>query len=137
MRYSRFCIVKFKMMDCITVSDALISSNFLFRSSHPEVFLGKGDLKICSKSTREHPCQSAILIQLQSNIIETTLRHGCSPVNLLHVFRTLFQKNRSGWLLLLFVEILWKYTVSANHPKLCGNYASLQNFHQVKLLCIS
>ena len=29
-----------------------------------------------------------------------TLRHGCSPVNLLHIFRTLFLKNTSGWLLL-------------------------------------
>ena len=37
---------------------------------------------------------------LQSNFIEITLRHGCSPVNLLHIFRTLFPKNTSGWLLL-------------------------------------
>ena len=27
---------------------------------------------------------------MQSNFIETTLRHGCSPVNLLHIFRTPF-----------------------------------------------
>ena len=27
------------------------------RSSHPEVFLGKGVQKICSKFTGEHPCQ--------------------------------------------------------------------------------
>ena len=27
-----------------------------FRSSLPEVFLIKGVLKICSKSTEEHPC---------------------------------------------------------------------------------
>ena len=26
--------------------------------------------------------------------------HGCSPVNLLHIFRTPFLKNTSGWLLL-------------------------------------
>ena len=36
----------------------------------------------------------------QSNFIEITLRHGCSPVNLLHVFRTPFSRNTSGWLLL-------------------------------------
>ena len=29
-------------------------------SSLPEVFLEKGVLKICSKLTGEHPCQSAI-----------------------------------------------------------------------------
>ena len=37
---------------------------------------------------------------LQSNFIEITLKHGFSPVNLLHIFRTLFPKNTSGGLLL-------------------------------------
>ena len=59
-----------------------------FRSSPPEVFLGKGVLKLCIKFTREHPCQSVISINLLCNFIEITLRHGCSPVNLLHIFRT-------------------------------------------------
>ena len=31
---------------------------------------------------------------------EITLQHGCSPVNLLHIFRTPFLKNSSEWLLL-------------------------------------
>ena len=62
-------------------------------SCHPEVLLRKDVLKICSKFTGEHSCRSAISI-------ETTLRHGCSPVNLLHIFRTPFLKNTSGWLLL-------------------------------------
>ena len=73
----------------------------LFRSSHPEVFLGKGVLKICCKFTGEHPCRSVILIKLQSNVIEITLPHGYSPVNLLHTFRTPFLKNTSGWRLLI------------------------------------
>ena len=30
---------------------------------------------------------------LQSNFIEIILRHGCSPVNLLHIFRTPFPEN--------------------------------------------
>ena len=33
------------------------------------------------------------------NFIEITLQHGCSPVNLLHIFRTPFSKNDPGWLL--------------------------------------
>ena len=33
------------------------------------------------------------------NFIEITLRFRCSPVNLQHIFRTLFPKNTSGWLL--------------------------------------
>ena len=32
----------------------------MFRSSHSEVFLRKGVLKICSKFAGEHPCRSAI-----------------------------------------------------------------------------
>ena len=51
------------------------------RCSRPEVFLGKGVLKIC-------------------NFIKIALRHGCSSVHLLHVLRTLFPKNTSGQLFL-------------------------------------
>ena len=79
----------------------------VFRSSPPEVFLGKGVLEICSKFTGEHPCQSAISIKLQSNFIEITLWHRCSPVNLLHIFSIPFLKNTSRQLLL---PILISYT---------------------------
>ena len=73
-----------------------------FRSSHPEVFCEKGVLKLCSKITGEHPCWSVISMKLLCNLIEITLRHGCSPVDLLHIFRTPFPRNTSGWLLLNF-----------------------------------
>ena len=33
------------------------------------------------KFTGEHPYRGAISIKLQSNFIEITIRHGCSPVN--------------------------------------------------------
>ena len=46
------------------------------KSSHPEVFLGKVVLKLCSKFTGEHPCQSAISVKLLCNFIEITLQHG-------------------------------------------------------------
>ena len=48
----------------------------------PQVFLEKG------------------VIKLLCNLIEITLRHGCSPVNFLHVFTLLFPKNTYGGLLL-------------------------------------
>ena len=35
----------------------------------------------------------------QSNFVEITLLHRCSPVNLLHIFRTTFPENTSGELL--------------------------------------
>ena len=75
------------------------------------MFLGKGTLKICSKFTGDHPCRSAISIMLQSNFIEIAFRHGCCPVNLLHIFRTPFVKNTSVWLLLKIsksIGILYK-----------------------------
>ena len=76
----------------------------LFRHSPPEVFLGKGVLKICNNFTREHPCRSVISIKLLCSFIEIALHHMCSAVNLLHVFRIPFPRNTSGWLLLIFAE---------------------------------
>ena len=72
------------------------------RSSHPEMLLEKDVLKIWSKFTGEHRCWSVISIKLLCNFIESTLRHGYSPVNLFHIFRAPFLKNISGWLLLKY-----------------------------------
>ena len=41
---------------------------------------------------------------MQSNFIEIALRHGCSPVSLLYIFRTPFPRNTSGWLLLNIIK---------------------------------
>ena len=60
--------------------------------------------KRCSKNIqqiyRRHPCQNLISIKLLCNFIEITLPHGCSPLDLLHIFRTPFPKNSSGGLFL-------------------------------------
>ena len=81
--------------------DKISSSKLIhFRSNPPELFLEKSVIKICSKFTGEHPCQSVISLKLFCNFSEITLRHGCSLVNLLHIFRTPFPKNISGGLLL-------------------------------------
>ena len=63
---------------CSTICQSLITDP-------PQVLLEKGVLKICSKFTGEHPCESVTSIKLQSSFIEITIRHGCSPVNLLHI----------------------------------------------------
>ena len=68
------------------------------KSSHLEVFLGKGVLKICSKFTGEHPCQSV-------SLINCTSAYGCSPVYkvcCMHIFTAHFPKNVSGRLLLIY-----------------------------------
>ena len=77
----------------------------LFGSSRPEVFLGKVVPKICSKLTGEHQSQNVISIKLLCNVIEIRLWNGCSPVNLLHIFRTHFLKNTYGRLLLTFLSV--------------------------------
>ena len=46
------------------------------------------------------PYQSVISMKLLCDFIEITLRHGCSPVDLLHVFRAPFHKNTYGEMLL-------------------------------------
>ena len=43
---------------------------------------------------------------LQRNFIEIALWHGCSPVNLLHIFRAPFSKNTSGRRLLHILQIV-------------------------------
>ena len=73
-----------------------------FRKSPPDVLLGKGIPKICSKFTGEHPRHSVISIKLLCKFIEITLRHGCYPVHLLHIFKRPFPKNTSGGLLLSY-----------------------------------
>ena len=71
---------------------------------HTEAATHRCAWKRCSNNmqqiTEEHPCWSAISIKLQSNFIEIRLRHGCSPVDLLYIFRAPFLKNTSARLLL-------------------------------------
>ena len=78
------------------------------------MFLGKSALKICRKFTGKHPCRGVISAKLLSNFIEITLLHGCSPVNLLHIFRTAFPENTSGEIFLLLVVILLPLTVNSH-----------------------
>ena len=78
---------------------------YINRSSHPEVFLEKDVLKIAANL--QNTCRNAISIKSQRNFTEITLRHRCSPVNLLHIFRIPFLKNTSGGLLLNRSYIVW------------------------------
>ena len=64
-----------------------------FKSSRPEVLLGKSFLKICSKFTGEYLCRSVISIKF--------LRHWGFHKNLLHIFRTTFPTNTYGGLFLM------------------------------------
>ena len=92
-----------------SICQALLSN----RSRPPGLFLRKGVLKTCSKFT----------------VKNLTLRHGCSPVNLLHIFRTPFHKNTSGRLLLkhLWRNFFWK---NSDFSYFCEKYPSLWMFNK-------
>ena len=59
LRYHKF---RHNFQNCISL--ICVCGLEIDRSSHPEVFLKKGVLKICSKFTGEHPCRSVISIKL-------------------------------------------------------------------------
>ena len=86
----------------------------------------KDALKICNKFTGEHPCQSAISIRFFCNFNEIALRHGCSPVNLLHISRIPCLKNTTEGLLLLIIYFFF----NKSH-----NSMSTYNNNFKKLIC--
>ena len=67
-----------------------------YRNSPPYVFWEKEVLKIRSKFTGELPCRSVISIKLFCKFTEITVRHGCFPLNLLHIFRVPFLDHPWG-----------------------------------------
>ena len=52
--------ISIRRLGKVSGSNCLLERGWNNRSSHPEVFLGKGVLKIWSKFTGKHPCRSAI-----------------------------------------------------------------------------
>ena len=122
--YNMYFFAKYKevinlstiLYETILYCSNLYSCYQRYRSSHPEVFIAKGVLKICGNFTGEDSCRCEISIKLQSNVIEMALRHACSPLNLLHIFRTPFLKNASGRLLLKIYYLCWYTGCHQNYP---------------------
>ena len=81
------------------------------RSNRPEVFLGKGVPKICSKFTGEHPCRCAI---------EITHLHGCS-VNLQRIFVRIPLDGR------FFNVFLLPLKAHSQNWDICGYWKSFKN----------
>ena len=88
---------------------SILGSRWKHRNSPLEVLLLKG---VHSRFTGEHTCQIVISIKLKSNFTEITLRHGCSSVNLLHIYKTPFHKDI--WWSLRFVRKMnqWQHYAS-------------------------
>ena len=96
-------------------------------------------LKICNKFTKEHPCRSEISKKLLCKFLEIALRHGCSPVTLLHIFRAPFLKNTSGWLLLksIMVVCLVHYCIKLYSDILQQNELVIEIIRYMKVLASS
>ena len=71
----------------VLIFDPNFGNRLRIAFSSPEVFLGKGILTICSKSTGEH------------NFIEIAHWYGCSPVKLLHTLTPFLQSTCEDLLL--------------------------------------
>ena len=96
------------------------SSHHLVIWIHQEqLFLG--DLiKRCSQNMQEIYRRTPIP-KFLCNFLNITLRHGCSGVNLLHIFRTPFQKNGSSdTLIWRSNQVIWKYAKSSIVCKFAG-----------------
>ena len=74
---------------CETIISDLVWFKCIFKCIFKCFFFKK---KIKGSNIQKQPSRS--------NFIEITLRYGCSPVNLLHIFRTPFPENTHGRLLL-------------------------------------
>ena len=74
--------------------------NMMSRSSRPEVFCKKGDLRNFTKFTENHLCQSLFFNKVAgvrpATLLKNRLWHRCFPVNFVKFLRTPF-----------FIELLW------------------------------
>ena len=70
---------------------------------------------MCSKFTGEHPYRSVISIQL--HFIEITLRHGCSPVNLMHIFGTPFYKTPISAVSRAILKPVYRFGIPNSNPQ--------------------
>ena len=66
--FSLWVSLMWKILDFQQASNT-IQRQMKFRSKPPELFLGKGVLKICSKFTGEYPCRSVISVKLLCNVL--------------------------------------------------------------------
>ena len=70
----------------------------LASTQHQKTFLFNQSSKLGQKQSSRGVLRKRCSENIQKNVLENTytgitLRHGCLPVNLLHIFRTLFYKN--------------------------------------------
>ena len=72
----------------------------IFRSSHQELFLIKGILKICSKFTGEHPCRSVISIKFASATSALLKTYISNQIFIILHYSYLPPKSFTFWIIL-------------------------------------
>ena len=99
----RECIKENIDWDALTIKKTFYDLTIKIQKQSPIVVPGKRFSENTQQTywrTLMPKCDfNRVTLQL-CNFIETALRHGCSPTNLLHIFRTPFPRNTSRWLLL-------------------------------------
>ena len=63
-------------LNLATVIHLFLRSFESYRSSHSEVFQGKGVIKICCKFTGEHPCRRVISLKLLATLSKSHFGMG-------------------------------------------------------------
>ena len=82
----------------------------IFQKQSSRGFLRKEYSENMHQIYRRTPMPKCDFNKVACNFIEIALRHGCSPVNLLHIFRTPFYKNSyEGLLLILVWQLLCRW----------------------------
>ena len=89
----RFTNIELKQLDQFNQIQSILQVSLLQKQPFRGVLM-----KRCSENMQQ--------IYRRTANAKITLRHGCSPVNSQHIFRTPFLKNISGWLLLLFNNLV-------------------------------
>ena len=69
--------------------------------------LGKRCSKVMQQIYRRAPMPKRSFNKVVRKFTVIALRHGCSPINLLHIFAKPFPKNTSGGLLYISLHFPW------------------------------
>ena len=94
----------------IDIANKICTIVIIIRRSAPEVFLWN-----MQQIYREHPRRSVISIKLfYTLLLIITICHGCSPVDLQHIYRAPFSKNTSRGLLLYNLSVAASLLYSQN-----------------------
>ena len=108
------------------ILDLIFFMTIITQKQSPIGILRKRCSGICSKSIGEDQCWSVVSIKLLYNFIKIALRHGCSPVNLLHIFRTTLPENTCEQLRLLTWMNVFGLTCCFLIPKFVFKFPSFQ-----------